>query len=841
MTKLSSLLNIPGDNVTISPRSSTTGYNNLLGGYASKIIHASPIVRTITADDVGTTIVSNLVTGATVALTSSNINTYVNKEYGIVGTIGSITLGPIQDFIYSYSEDTDVYDDWGYRTIEITEDMVGRYILVENGTTSASAVQLTDANISDYLGTEQKLIRFYVGQIIYIYTNVADDNSAHIARITSLDFTFSSTMLQNIKVGVEPNDPEVPLELSQTSTSFQPQRVCYTFKGSSLEHTNKAAVQNVTSASNFYKELYVEASSLKTTSGWTPTLTKNGESFTAFSWKWIVSNAYNAATSTTPSATDVLKITFTNSQADSLDAEFCLTGPGGLDTPPSMAVIEANDFSYTVDVAGEYNIATGANNRTIGNTNANIGDFSNVSGIGNANISCIADIGGATNNVHEGTNIFIRGVNNFATGRDNYIFGGTNKAYYDSNLIVGGMNEAHGMSNVLIGNGVKSYSRSNIGFGSQIEFKPSTSFSGAIGRNLTVKAKEALLLGYDGELPEYEGNLAADNQAYATGDITGIHYKGAVAIAAGKGKAASSDKTFIPFLVTKYRWRKNPAFPWGSTVQAYRDRTSTLADRLILEYNPLVTINADIRVNGSIVQGDTQDIDTSHAQYYAWTKNGESYLYTTTETAPDGTTLYSDTNGTVSSLAIGTVTRWVSSNTSQQYVLYTATSSVAVNGTAYLAATCSGTSYKITAVGTDTLTANSITYTKDQSGIFITGSGSSAVIYTRDAGADYYNSNSVIYNSSSDTFSMIINGKVSNRYKVLVGSKIVTIGSVSNFNEFDTFKILVKNGGSNFSFPADWIPVGTIPSLYATGIDLFEVTYLENKYFYKHVFGAALA
>ena len=203
-----------------------------------------------------------------------------------------------------------------------------------------------------------------------------------------------------------------------------------------------------------------------------------------------------------------------------------------------------------------------------------------------------------------------------------------------------------------------------------------------------------------------------------------------------------------------------------------------------------------------------------------------------------GTTLYTNTNGTESSLTIGTVTRWVSSNS---YVLYTATSSVAVNGTAYLAATCSGTSYKITAVGTNTLTANGVVYTKDQTGIFITGSGTSAAVYTRDAGADVYNSNSVMYDTANDNYSVVINGKVSNRYKILVGSKAVTIGTVSNFNEFDTFRIAVKNGGTNFTFPADWIAIGTIPSLHATGIDLFEVTYLDNKYFYKHLFGAAQA
>lgn len=847
MAKLSDLLNIPGGNTAISPRSVSTGYDNLLGGYSAKIIDATPNPITVTEEDVGKTIVNN---GSTVSLTASNISSYVGKTYGLAGTFVYLTLAAIQDMTY-YFGNSDDYDDWAVKTTTITEDMIGRFIVVSASTTSASAVELTADNIATYVGTSQKLIRYHVGQTIYVYTNGADDNTIHKAKITSITFYFSSSILQSIRIGVLGLNDEI-LSVSGTSQNFTPQRVRYTFKGSSLSEYTKANGQTsdiaVTNQARYFRLLKLTASSLNSVGGWKPTITKDGESFTKFSYKWTYKKS-----SSEPCGDDTLLITFSASQIDALNSVFNLTGPSGLDTEPSIAIIPCEDFSYTVDVSGEFNTAAGCNNRTLGNGNTNVGDFTVVSGLHNSNIAAESDIGGVFNKVHEGSQTFIRGVNNFSTGRYNYIFGSSNKVYFDGNLIVGGLNESYDGDNILMGHSNKSFSKMNVGIGSQIKFEGTSGASYAFGKNLTVDAKSAILIGYDGELPEFEGTLGQDNQPYSTGDVAGVHNKGAIAFAAGQGRSAGTDKLFIPFKITKYRWRKNPAYPWGSTAQDYTDRSKTIADRMILEYSPLVTIDADVRINGSISHGDVQNVELSSPQVFAWTKDGSSWIYTSSEKPAIGDLVYTDSSLTTTlkksvketvdgttvtntyDVPVSEVTRW---ETSTGDVLFTANSTPAVGEYAYLLSTLTGTKYSITAVTATTIKANSKTYTLNHTGIILVADSTTSSVYTRDSGADVYDNVTVTYTASENSFVVNLDGKLADRFKVICGTGTVAF-EIANVNEFDTIKLAIKNGGTLVTFPAEWVVLGSIPALQTSGIDLFEITYLEGIYYYKHVLGTA--
>lgn len=504
-----------------------------------------------------------------------------------------------------------------------------------------------DYKINDDV-TEFSADYFKVGEKIYIYTNTADDNSVHVCTIdaiekdetTSSNYTTLNGLIITLKERIVPSNQTGTLS-NTSGMMFKPFKYFYKFKARSLEDYNTSRtfakiVIDATTLGAKIKQMNMAASPLGTynVANIKPTITKDGESFTRFSCSYSTS-------------TGKMTITFTDSQEANLESEFIMElNP---EENPSICLVEFPEFSYTCHTNGEYITNCGYNAVSNGNLHVNVGDFSEQNGIININLGMYSEQDGVFNVIENGSGNIQSGANNYANGRDNYQFGGRNYAKGDSNYQIGGLNKSYNMNSFVVGSNNKTIGMmvSAIGCGNTVV----GDFSHVIGKDITIYADNAVVIGTSGKLPVMDAELALPSEDFTVGPQSGIHYKGAVAIAGGMGKSSPNNQYNIPVIFSKYRWKKNPTYPFGTgdsaTVcpnavgavegtTAATLRTKTTEDPVLLEDHEQATFYSNIVAKG-YVYSEEPGIDivlvaedaslTTYVDYVAYTE-GVGYTVT---------------------------------------------------------------------------------------------------------------------------------------------------------------------------------------------------------------------
>ena len=353
--------------------------------------------------------------------------------------------------------------------------------------------------------------------------------------------------------------------------------------------------------------LTLTASTLKCLPGTTVAIYSEETAITAFSQSW---------------SGDTLTITFNSSQAATPKKQFYLVSKvNGLEATTHVAIVKDNNFQYTVHMSGEHMLVTGLNATSHGNGHVVAGDFSITTGTSNTNLSMNGDVSGTENDVGEGSDNTVKGINNIVSGRNNLIFGSRIFTVKDNNLLVGSMHKSLTMNNIGLGFSISNFaggsvssSGYNFAVGTQLQFACGN--SSMVGRDLVCRADHALLVGQHGELPTLAGTLSPVTESYSSGDQEGIHYKGALAIATGDGPASSDNKKNVAVIFSKYKWKKNPAYPYGtgdssvvcpdvvgagSGITAATLRSKTTEDPVLLENYPLLSISGNVVVDGTVL------------------------------------------------------------------------------------------------------------------------------------------------------------------------------------------------------------------------------------------------
>lgn len=510
--KLSCILKASTDNTYLSDRVFTSGYNNIGGGYAARVIGYTASTKTIRL----------------IALSDH----HYEDESG-----WSADYYHVGDTIYISTGNSD-YKDFQKKTI---------VSVTPNTTTSGS------------------------GDTVYTTLNYID-----IELDSEIDvFTDDATV--------------------SDSQTFDPTNIFYEFQANVLTDIPGCEMCRMT----------LTASTLKCLPGTKVAIYHENTEITAFSQSW---------------SGDTLMITFTKSQAANPNKQFYLVSKvNGLEATTHIAIVKDSNFQYTVHMSGEHMLATGLNITANGNGHVVAGDFSTTTGIHNTNLSMNGDVSGTENDIGEGSDNIVKGINNIVSGRNNLTFGSRIFTVKDDNLLVGSMHKSITMHNIGLGFQVSFFSNGtsssgyNFGVGNQLTF--SCGNSSMIGRDLVCRADHALLVGQHGELPTLAGTLSPVTESYSSGDQEGIHYKGALAIATGDGPASSDNKKNVAVIFSKYKWKKNPAYPYGtgdssvvcpdvvgagSGITAATLRSKTTEDPVLLENYPLLSISGNVIVDGVV-------------------------------------------------------------------------------------------------------------------------------------------------------------------------------------------------------------------------------------------------
>lgn len=511
--KLSYLLKAPADNTYLSDRVFTSGYNNVGGGYAARVIGYTASTKTIRL----------------IAL----------SDYHYVGNDGwSADHYQVGDVIYISTGNSD-YKDFQKKTI---------VSVTPNTTTTTS------------------------GDTSYTTLNYIDIELDSEISVFSNDTTVSD------------------------SQSFDPTNIFYEFSANALSDITGREMCRLT----------LTASTLKCLPGTTVAIYSEGTEITTFSQSW---------------SGDTLTITFNSSQAATPTKQFYLVSKvNGLEATTHVAIVKDNNFQYTVHMSGEHMLVTGLNATSHGNGHVVAGDFSITTGTSNTNLSMNGDVSGTENDVGEGSDNTVKGISNIVSGRNNLIFGSRIFTVKDNNLLVGSMHKSLTMNNIGLGFSISNFaggsvssSGYNFAVGTQLQFACGN--SSMVGRDLVCRADHALLVGQHGELPTLAGTLSPVTERYSSGDQEGIHYKGALAIATGDGPASSDNKKNVAVIFSKYKWKKNPAYPYGtgdssvvcpdvvgagSGITAATLRSKTTEDPVLLENYPLLSISGNVIVDGVV-------------------------------------------------------------------------------------------------------------------------------------------------------------------------------------------------------------------------------------------------
>ncbi len=453
--------------------------------------------------------------------------------------------------------------------------------------------------------------KYVVGDNIYIYTGYVDYNPYQVKKIAAVTRNETVTTSGGVtythlnSIDIELDSPIILYsddEGTVSTTTFDPAYIFYRFGANALEDITNRPMSKLT----------LTASSLGCAPGTQVQVFCEGTQITRLTQSW---------------SGETLTIQFTDSYANTPNKQFYMTSVNGVAIPTYVAVVKDFEFGYTVNINGEYNFGTGANSTLNGNGLFNVGDFTVSSGIHNFSCCMNGDISGTSNMIGEGSDITVKGGSNAARGRNISIVGNNCISVTDGNTLVGGLIEAYTMNNVLLGNNIRAYpsgviSGSGFGVGDQITLIGYD--SAAIGRDLLIRADNAVIIGQYGELPEYDGNLSPVTEVYASGEQEGIHYRGAFAMASGMGPAQATNKRRASVIFSKYKWKKNPAYPYGTGdsatvcpnvvgagagITAAKLRSTTTEDPIKLEDYPLLTIDANLNINGVVIAAKVKEFN----------------------------------------------------------------------------------------------------------------------------------------------------------------------------------------------------------------------------------------
>ncbi len=272
----------------------------------------------------------------------------------------------------------------------------------------------------------------------------------------------------------------------------------------------------------------------------------------------------------------------------------------GAETP--LLILPVMDTERWADdessaTVGDYLINTGVGAAVVGSVNLNNGDYAHVAGSLNQNSGDGAVISG-TLNINTADHADIGGVANKLIaskgyGRYTFIRGNGNTASNDSIFIYGTGNAVTGMDATVIGNMNKEVTgRGTFAFGNAL--KVLADYAKAIGYALTVRAKNAILLGRYGEL-----DASAENE-------------GAIAFAGGENKN--------PLLAWIFRTRKAVLNPlYNPSLDTAKTGTDSKGER---QYIPKLAFSAKYRGR---LTGTTQEITAAsglvsldHDHYNRW-------------------------------------------------------------------------------------------------------------------------------------------------------------------------------------------------------------------------------
>jgi len=276
----------------------------------------------------------------------------------------------------------------------------------------------------------------------------------------------------------------------------------------------------------------------------------------------------------------------------------------------AVAVVPDNDRDVACFISGEHNWGVGWNSSTTGLGNINVGDYSSVTGVDNICTGENCCVGGCSNTV-TGSESAVYGVNNLTEGRNNFVIGGNNRCTYsfigkeavtptyaDDCMIAGMGNESTVIGARIFGFQNRVYGYMGATFGYNNEITVTGKYALALGSFLTIAAPGAIAFGRGGDIPEFEGTL--DYSSYAAGDKSGIHYKEAVVFCGGLGGKTQAESKQIVAAYTKYRWVKNPAYPWGTGAAIEALRKDTKEDPYLMEPHDLFRVFGSLRIEGTV-------------------------------------------------------------------------------------------------------------------------------------------------------------------------------------------------------------------------------------------------
>lgn len=237
---------------------------------------------------------------------------------------------------------------------------------------------------------------------------------------------------------------------------------------------------------------------------------------------------------------------------------------------PMVAAIASPHRAYTSHVTGEYNAAIGYNAEVSGNLNNVFGDFSVASGIANIVTGPFTFCHG-TNNRVAGNNSFCVGSDNIVACDLNYVWGSSNKAHGYYGHLIGSNNRTYGVDQIAVGIHNEMYGQYTVSVGRRNVTEKTATNAILVGNRLDVHAKDAMVIGHNGVVYEFEGNFPGTDtdvlknlnaSSFGPGgyDTVGICNRNGIFFTMGDPDGAKAVTEFDALSYTKYLWRPNNAY-----------------------------------------------------------------------------------------------------------------------------------------------------------------------------------------------------------------------------------------------------------------------------------------
>lgn len=174
----------------------------------------------------------------------------------------------------------------------------------------------------------------------------------------------------------------------------------------------------------------------------------------------------------------------------------------------------------------------------------------------------------------------------------------------DTNIIRGIAIENTGNYVVIVGDTIHNESNYSVIVGKDLNVAETASGSFISGVGLQVSAPSSYVVGKYGVVPEKDGTI--DTTIYNRGSLGGKYYKDCFVICSGEPNSCKN-----VLVHTKYRWRKNPAYPWGSSsaIKGMQAKTKELP-YIVYESGDEIELNTNLTINGRlIVKNDWKNVD----------------------------------------------------------------------------------------------------------------------------------------------------------------------------------------------------------------------------------------